>query len=159
MIETPTMTETATMSAAMAIEVRLKEREISRGAIRPMAPNRRALNGGKRSISAVVKPGVRKAQAMSMAKRPTNETNRPTPRSQSSRIPSPARATKTSKSQRTARRAVRSRDERCRPLCGVVRMASQAGMMAAMTAEATPTPRPLKSVAAGTLTLCTSTTK
>ena len=45
MIDTPTMTATAVMSAATAMEVRLSERTMSRGAMRPRTPSSRPLSG------------------------------------------------------------------------------------------------------------------
>ena len=141
MIDTPTMTATAVMSAATAMEVRLSERTMSRGAMRPRTPSSRPLSGATRRISMAVTGGASSAAAISTAKRPPKAVASPPPAASSAAAASVSSAQATT-SQGSSRRTRLSSVERRSVLCGGVRAASMAGTSAAATAAPTPTASP-----------------
>jgi hypothetical protein len=63
---TPTITLTAIVSAATAIEVRLRERVTARGAIRPNTPKMRDVNGEATRIMIINTMGVKSALPITM---------------------------------------------------------------------------------------------
>ena len=157
MIDTPTMTDTAVISAAMAMEVRLRERTMSRGAMRPSTPSSPALSGATRRMASAVTGGASSAAAMSTANNPAKAVSSPPPRSQRSAAPMSVSRAQATTSHGSRRRMRLSSVERRNVLCGAVRAASTAGTSAASTAAPTPTTSPRMSVLAGTLTSWTLT--
>ena len=66
-IPTPTMTLTATVSAATATALRLSERRTARGAIRPLTPKSRPVNGVRPRSSRFSASGASSAPPMMKA--------------------------------------------------------------------------------------------
>ena len=63
---TPTITLTAMVNAATAIEVRLSERVTARGAMRPKTPNIHMVKGAAKRIMTIKTMGVNKALPITM---------------------------------------------------------------------------------------------
>ncbi|CFA27961.1 Uncharacterised protein [Mycobacterium tuberculosis] len=158
-METPTIKDTAIIRAAMAIEVRLNERTILRGAIRPIGPSSRPKPGAKRNITNRVSGGAISARAISTLKRPTKATTRLLPGNHSINTPKLPKPNHATHNHGMSLVILLSREERRNVLAGTVRIASIAGGSVANMAGKMPMISPFNKLSAETDTLRTLMTK
>ena len=158
MIERPTITDTATIRAATATAVRLRERRMSRGA-RRATTGRPRLAQPRPCMAATSTGGISRAAPISRANSPAKAGTRPLLCQRSNSTPRPPLKRAARRNQGSSRCQLASRLERCRVIWGGVAIASQAGRAEASSAEATPTSIPLARVNPDRLICRTETTK
>ena len=151
MTVTPIVTETAIISAAMAMDVRLSAPVTVRAAMRPSKPNG-ASNHALRRMAQMVSSGTQNTIPNRPTNRPANEATTVVWTNRMSSAPARISSTPMRVSSGKPRRTRSSRSERCKAVTGGTLAASEAGTAAANMAAQTPSAMPLTSVAG-----CTST--
>jgi hypothetical protein len=139
MMPTPTVAETATMSAAMATEVRLRAPETERVAMVPMMPNTLFMSGPARRSRATLRAGVRRANPMMMEKKAACATTMPSRERARRPAPSTRKQSPRRDHRGRERRTRDSMDERASTAPGGDVAASRAGRRV----ESRVAPRPM----------------
>ena len=155
---TPTITLTATVKAATATAVRLKERMTARAASRPTTPKTDAAGPPSRRIATTIAAGVKSAPPTTMQSSAANPNAR-LPPAPSKTKPSRFKASAPTVIAGSKRRVRSSSIERFMMPAGGVRVASQEGSAAARVLAATPMSAPFARVPGKTLMPVTLTLK
>jgi len=156
---TPMVTETATISAAIATVVRLSAPATLRGAMRPSTPASRLPTGTATCITAHVNAGASSAKPMVNRKMPAKLITRSRVGTASRPVPPRMPASPTAVMAGSARRALSSSPERVSASRGETVAASHAGRAVDATVAATPSRKPLSRLPASMARPRTVTTK